>query len=323
MGRRVGRRCGRSSGRPADAVPRRHGARTASSTSTARRSTCRHCRASRSATAAWPGRRRAARAARGAASRSPRGPRRTSASSRAARARIPSSSADRAVPSGRRALRSRGPAGVVSFPPYRATKMVGRRVGDQHRPRPGIATGSGRFPRPQRRGACPRRSVPAVLDPRASTSRSPITIAGLDPADRSGGVVDAETTIFEPGEEPGRRTDRSRARRPARDCGRLGPQAAALLDHAARRRSTTTARPRCASRAGRSSIICGDGGCIERIVTDYGPQAPEPDRRPLPAGLLQDLRLPLVERRDEGHGSRLLTLTERRSRRRAPRYPLT
>ena len=22
-------------------------------------------------------------------------------------------------------------------------------------------------------------------------------------------------------------------------------------------------------------VICGDGGCVERVVTDYGPQAPE------------------------------------------------
>ena len=44
-------------------------------------------------------------------------------------------------------------------------------------------------------------------------------------------------------------------------------------------------------------VICGDGGCIERVVNDYGPQKPIRDRRPLPAGLLRDLRLPVVERR--------------------------
>ena len=54
--------------------------------------------------------------------------------------------------------------------------------------------------------------------------------------------------------------------------------------------------------------ICGDGGCIERTITDYGPQqARGPARRHVPAGLLQDLRLRLLVRHDEGDRLHLLT----------------
>jgi hypothetical protein len=116
-------------------------------------------------------------------------------------------------------------------------------------------------------GAFQSYSVPA------REARSPITIAGLDPADRSVGVVDADTTIFEPGEESGGGpTDRvsvdqpesaaASARKPARYT-LTGD--ATFYDH-----GTTAMRlPR-----GTVVLICGGGGCIERIVTDYGPQAP-------------------------------------------------
>jgi hypothetical protein len=108
----------------------------------------------------------------------------------------------------------------------------------------------------------------------AREARSPITIAGLDPADRSVGVVDAETTIFEPGEEPDTGpTDRAHpdqpesvadsAQKPARYT--LSGEAT-FYDH-----GTTAMRlPR-----GTVVVICGGGGCIERVVTDYGPQAPD------------------------------------------------
>ena len=54
--------------------------------------------------------------------------------------------------------------------------------------------------------------------------------------------------------------------------------------------------------------ICGPGGCIVRTVTDYGPQALGPGaRRPVPAGLLPDLRLPVVVGHDLGDRLRLLS----------------
>jgi hypothetical protein len=107
----------------------------------------------------------------------------------------------------------------------------------------------------------------------AREARSPITIAGLDPADRSVGVIDAGTTIFEPGEERDvGSTERvsvdqpesaaASARKPARYT-LTGD--ATFYDH-----GTTAMRlPR-----GTVVVICGGGGCIERVVSDYGPQAP-------------------------------------------------
>ena len=108
----------------------------------------------------------------------------------------------------------------------------------------------------------------------ASDSRSPIMIAGLDRADRSGGIVDAETTFFEPGEAPeSGPTDRVNVDQPesAAASARKPPKysitgEATFYDH-----GTTAMRlPR-----GTVVVICGDGGCVERVVTDYGPQAPE------------------------------------------------
>jgi hypothetical protein len=108
----------------------------------------------------------------------------------------------------------------------------------------------------------------------ASDSRSPIMIAGLDRAGRSGGIVDAETTFFEPGEAPeSGPTDRINVDQPesAAASARKPPRysitgQATFYDH-----GTTAMRlPR-----GTVVIICGDGGCVERVVTDHGPQAPE------------------------------------------------
>ncbi len=103
--------------------------------------------------------------------------------------------------------------------------------------------------------------------------RSPITIAGPDPADRSIGVLDAETAIFEPGEEADAGpTDRAHVDQPETDAGstQKPPRYSLTGDATFYDHGTTAMRlPR-----GTVVIICGDGGCIERIVTDYGPQAP-------------------------------------------------
>jgi hypothetical protein len=103
--------------------------------------------------------------------------------------------------------------------------------------------------------------------------RSPITIAGLDPADRSIGVLDAETAIFEPGEGPDAGpTDRAHVDQPESDAGsaQRPPRYTLSGDATFYDHGTTAMRlPR-----GTVVIICGDGGCIERTVTDYGPQAP-------------------------------------------------
>ena len=105
----------------------------------------------------------------------------------------------------------------------------------------------------------------------ASAMRSPIEIAGLDGAYRSAGVVDAGTTFFEPGVAP----ETGPIARASVDQPEIGAQTArkperytlkgeaTFYDH-----GTTAMRlPR-----GTVVIICGAGGCVERIVTDYGPQ---------------------------------------------------
>lgn len=124
--------------------------------------------------------------------------------------------------------------------------------------------------------------VPSAMEPVAAgafqpysiparDSRSPIEIAGLDAAARSAGVVERSTTILEPGAEPdagpsGRvSVDQPEgaagsARKPPRYT--LTGQAT-FYDH-----GTTAMRlPR-----GTIVIICGDAGCVERVVNDYGPQ---------------------------------------------------
>jgi hypothetical protein len=127
--------------------------------------------------------------------------------------------------------------------------------------------------------------VPSVVDPvpagafqpyivPATQARSPITIAGLDRAHRSVGVVDGDTTIYEPGEEPdGGPTSRVDVDQPesAATAERKPPRYSLTGDATFYDNGTTAMRlPR-----GTLVIICGDGGCIERVVTDYGPQKPE------------------------------------------------
>ena len=66
--------------------------------------------------------------------------------------------------------------------------------------------------------------------------------------------------------------------------------------------------------AGTVIVVCGAGGCLERVIERLRPAEPaRADHRPVPTGLLPHLRLPLVERRHRRHGLRLLTS--------GPRYP--
>jgi hypothetical protein len=126
--------------------------------------------------------------------------------------------------------------------------------------------------------------VPSAVDPvpvgafqplsiPASDVQRPVTVAGLDGGYLSAGIVSAESAFVEPGVAPdtgpdGRATvdqpdpDSTSSRKPARYTLR---GEATFYDH-----GTTAMRlPR-----GTTVIICGKAGCIERIVTDYGPQKP-------------------------------------------------
>jgi hypothetical protein len=105
----------------------------------------------------------------------------------------------------------------------------------------------------------------------ASDVSSMITIAGPDLGDVSAGAVDQTSAFVEPGEAPDagptRRVavsqpavDSTSSRKPPKDTLR---GEATFYDH-----GTTAMRLPC----GTTVVICGKGGCIERVVTDYGPQ---------------------------------------------------
>jgi hypothetical protein len=107
----------------------------------------------------------------------------------------------------------------------------------------------------------------------ANDPRSTVSIGPLDDAHVSDGALTAETTIVEPGDAAGKAPTR-RAAVDQRDAGassvRKPPRYslsgfATFYDH-----GTTAMRlPR-----GTVVVICGGGGCIERVVNDYGPQKP-------------------------------------------------
>jgi hypothetical protein len=107
----------------------------------------------------------------------------------------------------------------------------------------------------------------------ARDARSPLVIAGLDRAHRSEAVVDASTTFFEPGAEPEKGpTRRASIDQPEVAVGsaRKPPKYSLTGDATFYDHGTTAMRlPR-----GTRVIICGGGGCIERVVNDYGPTNP-------------------------------------------------
>jgi hypothetical protein len=105
---------------------------------------------------------------------------------------------------------------------------------------------------------------------RADDSRSTVSIGSLDGAHAAAGALSAGTAIVERGNTPARArtvlgqpsTGAASIRRPARYTLTGG---ATFYDN-----GTTAMRlPR-----GTVVVICGPGGCIERVVNDYGPQKP-------------------------------------------------
>lgn len=119
--------------------------------------------------------------------------------------------------------------------------------------------------------------VPAVafhsLSVPASGTSSALSIAGLDGGYLSAGFAHALTPFIDPGDAP----DSGPTRRPA--VGQPEPGAGSsrkpprdtLKGEATFYDNGTTAMrlPR-----GTIVIVCGGGGCIERVVNDYGPQKP-------------------------------------------------
>ena len=108
----------------------------------------------------------------------------------------------------------------------------------------------------------------------ASEARSPLTIAELDRAAISVGSVTPTTTFIEPGEEQqAGPTGRLRLDQPDGNAGSTRkPEKYKLTGKATFYDNGTTAMrlPR-----GTVVIVCAKGGCLERVVNDYGPQKPE------------------------------------------------
>jgi hypothetical protein len=109
-------------------------------------------------------------------------------------------------------------------------------------------------------------TIPAIDAPAA-------TAPGVsDPALRSDGFVTPDSTFLERGRAPVIRASRPKVDQPASSIGKAWKEPrytisgyATFYDHG----STAMRLPR-----GTVVVICGDGGCIERTVTDYGPQKP-------------------------------------------------
>jgi hypothetical protein len=104
-----------------------------------------------------------------------------------------------------------------------------------------------------------------------AASGSTTEVDPLDPAHRSAGFLDTSAHLVEPGIEsdtpsrPEVAQPRSKAASVLRAPRYTLTGEATFYDH-----GTTAMRlPR-----GTRVVICGGGGCIERVVSDYGPQKP-------------------------------------------------
>ena len=108
-------------------------------------------------------------------------------------------------------------------------------------------------------------SVPAYQ------ARSTISIGSLDAAHAAAGSVAADTSFIEPGSAPQTGpTGRVKLNQPeAGSASVLKPPRYTLTGDATFYDNGTTAMrlPR-----GTIVVICGNGGCVERVVTDWGPQ---------------------------------------------------
>jgi hypothetical protein len=99
-----------------------------------------------------------------------------------------------------------------------------------------------------------------------------VAVGPLDDAFRTAGAIDARSTFVVAGKEPKRIIpNRPAIAVPAPHAGTaLKPPRYKLSGYATFYGNGTTAMrlPR-----GTTVIICGDGGCVERVVNDYGPSA--------------------------------------------------
>jgi hypothetical protein len=131
---------------------------------------------------------------------------------------------------------------------------------------PGIA--GSRNPQP------PSLVDPAAFQPLQITANSigrQVSVGPLDPAYLSAGRVDATTAFVERGSAPTKVVGRPTVDIPgARGGSSMKPPRYRLTGYATFYANGTTAMrlPR-----GTTVIVCGAGGCVERVINDYGPIA--------------------------------------------------
>jgi hypothetical protein len=115
---------------------------------------------------------------------------------------------------------------------------------------------------------------PATFQPLQVTANAigrQVSVGPLDPAILSAGTVDATTAFVERGTAPTRLVGRPVVLLPnARAGSTLKPPRYKLTGYATFYANGTTAMrlPR-----GTTVVVCGSGGCIERVISDYGPIA--------------------------------------------------
>ncbi len=107
-----------------------------------------------------------------------------------------------------------------------------------------------------------------------ASDRTALPIGPLDAAHRAEGALGADTVLIEPGQGRGAAGQPDGRPNVAQPSGRLGvavkPPRYTLSGYASFYDNGTTAM-----RLPRGTIvrICGNGGCIERVVNDYGPSS--------------------------------------------------
>jgi hypothetical protein len=110
---------------------------------------------------------------------------------------------------------------------------------------------------------------PIAISANAATGPQPI--APLDPALNAAGRIDPDAAFVTPGSEPKRVVGRPVVRQPSSTASSAQKPPRYQLSGVATfyNRGTTAMR----LPPGTTVIICGRGGCLERVVSDYGPSA--------------------------------------------------
>jgi hypothetical protein len=105
----------------------------------------------------------------------------------------------------------------------------------------------------------------------SATRAAPPAIEPLDPAFRSAGYLGVTATLIEPGLAAAAPVKPALRQPAARAASVMRPPKYTLKGGATFYDNGTTAMrlPR-----GTRVVICGAGGCVERVVNDYGPQKP-------------------------------------------------